>query len=77
MKQLADPNNNEAEVELFINALRWRFSGRDHQALSSLQLFETLHKSQKLKAHWGKPVQTDFDIDKTKPDLKFKFTVNA
>jgi len=30
VKALNDESSSEAEVELFLNALKWRFSGRDH-----------------------------------------------
>jgi hypothetical protein len=57
-----------------LNGLRWRFSGRDHHSLSQLDLFRTLHKSEKLRQHWGKEVATDFDKS-AQPSLKFKVDV--
>ena len=30
VKQLGNPQNNESEINFFISALKWRFSGRDH-----------------------------------------------
>lgn len=75
VKQLSLAQNTEKEVQLFLSALRWRFSGRDHYALSQLNLFGTLHESALLQKHWGKEVQIDFDKeDKRTPVLKF--TVN-
>lgn len=61
VRKLHCSSNTEAEVTLFINALKWRFSARDHGSLSLLQVFETLHKSEKLRLHWGKLIQTDFE----------------
>ena len=73
--QLQVDKNTDVETEFFINSLRWRFSGRDHQSVSELKLFKTLHKEGKLYTHWGKAIKSDFDKSPDRPELKFSFPV--
>lgn len=50
--------------------------GRDHDSLCNLQLFHTLHESERLKIHWGKPVLTEFGSQSSQ-NLKFNFQNNT
>ena len=75
VKQLLLPVNTEQEVSIFLNGLRWRFSGRDHSHVANLNLFTALHKSEKLRRHWGKEIATDFDKGE-QACLKFKIDVS-
>jgi hypothetical protein len=61
VSQLREDSNTDAEIEFFINSLRWRYRGRDHISVSKLKLFETLHKGGKLYIYWGKAIKSDFD----------------
>jgi len=36
-------SKDEEELKLVLNALRWKFSARDHDSLSNLQVFRALH----------------------------------
>ena len=47
------------DIKLVMESLRWKFSGRDHAEIASLNIFEALKESPKLKNLWGKPIQLD------------------
>ena len=53
-------SNTDTEIAFYISCLKWKFLGRDHDALCSLKLFSALHQSERLRIHWGKPVATEF-----------------
>lgn len=56
--------NDESEIKVILNSLKWKFLARDHIQLRSLELFKLLHegngaKDNKLKKAWGRPLKQD------------------
>lgn len=59
--QLLKTSKEDKEIKLVLNALKWKFSGRDHGELAHVKVFAALHKGDgekdnKLKKAWGRPV---------------------
>jgi len=63
MHQLKE-SNEESEIKVILNSLKWKFLARDHASLHSLDIFNTLHegdgkKENKLKRAWGRPLKQE------------------
>ena len=56
--------NEESEIKVILNSLKWKFLARDHASLRNLDIFRTLHegngkKDNKLKKSWGRPLKQE------------------
>jgi hypothetical protein len=40
-----------------MNALKWKFTSRDHLELANLNIFQVLHQGEFLKEAWGMELQ--------------------
>ena len=63
VKQLKE-SKEEAEIKAILNALKWKYSARDHAMLNSLQIFKVLRegdgkKDSKLKKSWGRTLKQE------------------
>lgn len=57
-------SKDEKEIKAILNALKWKFTGRDHGDLARLNIFSLLHKGNgekdnKLRKAWGRKVDAD------------------
>ncbi len=57
-------SEEEEEIKVIINSLKWKFLARDHLHLRTLNLFSTLHqgngkKENKLRKSWGRPLKQE------------------
>ena len=57
-------SKDEQEIKTVLNAMKWKFTGRDHGDLAQLNLFSVLHKGNagkdnKLRKAWGRKVEPD------------------
>ena len=57
-------SKDEKEIKTILNALKWKFTGRDHGDLAQLNIFTLLHKGNgekdnKLRKAWGRKVEAD------------------
>ena len=64
MIQRLKVSKDEKEIKAILNALKWKFTGRDHGDLVKLNIFTLLHKGNgekdnKLRKAWGRKVEAD------------------
>ena len=64
---------DENEIKAILNALKWKYSARDHTFLNKMQIFNVLHlgdgkKDNKLKRCWGRQIKSEViaDVEQTK-----------
>ena len=56
--------NEEAEIKVILNTMKWKFFARDHYDVKNLNIFSVLHngdgkKDNKLKKAWGRPLKQE------------------
>ena len=63
VKQLKE-SNDESEIKVLLNSIKWKFIARDHASLKNLDLFRILHegdgkKDNKIMKSWGRPIKQE------------------